>query len=54
MVTDLDRLKGEDINRFIFEPGFSTAETVTEVSGRGVGLDVVRRNVEILGGSLSL
>jgi two-component system chemotaxis sensor kinase CheA len=40
--------------RFIFEPGFSTAERVTELSGRGVGLDVVRRNVEVLRGTLSV
>lgn len=38
----------------LFLPGFSTAEKVTEVSGRGVGLDVVRRGVEELGGSLNL
>jgi two-component sensor histidine kinase len=38
----------------IFEPGFSTAETVTEVSGRGVGMDVVRRNVELLRGTVSV
>jgi two-component system chemotaxis sensor kinase CheA len=40
--------------RLIFEPGFSTAERVTELSGRGVGLDVVRRNVELLRGTLSV
>ena len=38
----------------IFEPGFSTAEQVTEVSGRGVGMDVVRRNILALGGSVEL
>jgi two-component system chemotaxis sensor kinase CheA len=38
----------------VFEPGFSTAATVTEVSGRGVGLDVVRRNVEALRGSVRM
>ena len=38
----------------IFEPGFSTAERVTSVSGRGVGMDVVRRNIEQLGGTISL
>jgi two-component system chemotaxis sensor kinase CheA len=38
----------------IFEPGFSTAEKVTEVSGRGVGMDVVRRNVDALRGSVSV
>lgn len=38
----------------IFAPGFSTAETVTEVSGRGVGMDVVRKNILALGGSVQL
>jgi chemotaxis protein histidine kinase CheA len=36
----------------IFRPGFSTAETVSEISGRGVGLDVVERAVETLGGEI--
>ena len=43
-----------DICNLIFEPGFSTAEKVTDVSGRGVGMDVVRRNVEALQGSVSI
>ncbi|MCX6907600.1 MAG: chemotaxis protein CheA, partial [Verrucomicrobia bacterium] len=43
-------LRDEQLLDLIFEPGFSTAETVTEVSGRGVGLDVVRKNVERLRG----
>ncbi|MBN2619208.1 MAG: chemotaxis protein CheA, partial [Spirochaetales bacterium] len=38
----------------IFEPGFSTAKTVTDISGRGVGLDVVRRKIEKLNGSVSV
>ncbi len=38
----------------IFAPGFSTAEAVTDVSGRGVGMDVVRKNIHALGGSVSL
>jgi two-component system chemotaxis sensor kinase CheA len=42
------------INMMIFEPGFSTAEQVTNLSGRGVGMDVVRRNIEALRGSLKL
>jgi len=42
------------INMLIFEPGFSTAEQVTNLSGRGVGMDVVRRNIEALRGSLKL
>jgi two-component system chemotaxis sensor kinase CheA len=41
-----------DVDRLIFEPGVSTAGSVTELSGRGVGLDVVRRNVELLRGSV--
>ena len=40
--------------RLIFHPGFSTAETVTDVSGRGVGMDVVKTNIEKLGGSVEL
>lgn len=38
----------------IFEPGFSTAETITDLSGRGVGMDVVKRRVEALGGTVSV
>jgi two-component system chemotaxis sensor kinase CheA len=44
----------EDIHRMIFEPGFSTAAAVTEVSGRGVGMDVVRRNIELLRGRVDI
>jgi len=43
-----------DIHMLIFEPGFSTAEQVTNLSGRGVGMDVVRRNIEALRGSIRL
>jgi two-component system chemotaxis sensor kinase CheA len=42
------------INMLIFEPGFSTAEQVTNLSGRGVGMDVVRRNIEALRGNIRL
>lgn len=42
------------INAYIFHPGFSTAEKVTSVSGRGVGMDVVRTNIEMIGGSIDL
>ena len=42
------------ILRLIFEPGFSTAEKVTNLSGRGVGMDVVRRNIEALRGSITI
>ncbi len=49
-----DNLSDNEICNLIFQPGFSTAETVTDVSGRGVGMDVVRRNVESLQGSVSI
>jgi two-component system chemotaxis sensor kinase CheA len=42
------------VYRLIFEPGFSTAETVTDLSGRGVGMDVVRRYVNGLRGSIAI
>ena len=48
------RAPDDEIFGLIFRPGFSTAETVSQVSGRGVGLDVVRRNVETLGGSITV
>jgi two-component system chemotaxis sensor kinase CheA len=51
---ELASLREEEIARFIFRPGFSTAETVTSVSGRGVGMDVVRSNIERIGGSVDL
>ncbi|HTH77403.1 MAG TPA: chemotaxis protein CheA [Ramlibacter sp.] len=44
----------EDVWDLIFEPGFSTAESVTDLSGRGVGMDVVRRNIKALGGTIEL
>jgi len=43
-----------EIYQLIFAPGFSTAEQVTDVSGRGVGMDVVKRNIQALGGSVEL
>lgn len=43
-----------EIQRLIFEPGFSTAATVTETSGRGVGMDVVKTRIEQLGGTVSV
>lgn len=47
-------LTRDKILNLIFEPGFSTAETVSNVSGRGVGLDVVRQNLEKVGGSIKV
>jgi len=45
-------LSEEEIHELIFAPGFSTADKVTEVSGRGVGMDVVRRNIASIGGRI--
>jgi two-component system, chemotaxis family, sensor kinase CheA len=51
---ELARLSPSEIEQFIFKPGFSTAAEITGISGRGVGLDVVRSNVELIGGSVEL
>ncbi|HEX8393363.1 MAG TPA: chemotaxis protein CheA [Longimicrobium sp.] len=51
---DPERLADAELFRMVFEPGFSTAEAVTEISGRGVGLDVVRRAVDALRGTLAV
>lgn len=48
------QLTNEEIDNLIFAPGFSTAEAVTDVSGRGVGMDVVKRNVQSLGGRINI
>jgi two-component system, chemotaxis family, sensor kinase CheA len=47
-------LSDQEVLNLIFEPGFSTAEAVTNLSGRGVGMDVVRRNIEALRGTVGL
>ncbi|HYO60130.1 chemotaxis protein CheA [Archangium sp.] len=54
LVDDPEKLEDAELLRLIFEPGFTTAEAVTDLSGRGVGMDVVRRNVEALRGSVDL
>jgi two-component system chemotaxis sensor kinase CheA len=51
---DPSALSDAEIQRLVFEPGFSTAESVTELSGRGIGLDVVRRSIESLRGSVAI
>ncbi|MCZ6524558.1 MAG: chemotaxis protein CheW, partial [Alphaproteobacteria bacterium] len=51
---DLDNMSDQQVQQFIFNPGFSTATKVTNVSGRGVGLDVVRTNIEKIGGTVEL
>ncbi|MBL4837209.1 MAG: chemotaxis protein CheA, partial [Kordiimonadaceae bacterium] len=47
-------LTDDEIDNLIFAPGFSTADEVTDLSGRGVGMDVVRRNIQSLGGRVSV
>jgi two-component system chemotaxis sensor kinase CheA len=47
-------LSDSEIHALIFQPGFSTAETITDLSGRGVGMDVVRRNIESLRGRVEI
>jgi two-component system chemotaxis sensor kinase CheA len=54
LIAESDKLSDEQIWMLIFKPGFSTAEKVTDVSGRGVGMDVVKRNIEGLGGTVSI
>ncbi|MGA1327959.1 MAG: chemotaxis protein CheW [Rubrivivax sp.] len=49
-----DSLSDTEVWALIFEPGFSTAEAVTDVSGRGVGMDVVKRNITALGGTVEI
>ena len=52
---DVDpKMPDEDIWQLIFAPGFSTAEAVTDVSGRGVGMDVVRKNLEAIQGGIDI
>ena len=49
-----DELSDDEINELIFMPGFSTADAVSDISGRGVGMDVVRRNIQSLNGSVEV
>lgn len=51
---ELDVMDTNDVMKLVFLPGFSTAEAVTDVSGRGVGMDAVRTKIEALGGALEL
>ena len=51
---ELEKLSEAQIHRFIFAPGFSTAATVTSISGRGVGMDVVRNNIDQIGGTIDV
>ncbi|MDB4942179.1 MAG: cheA [Labilithrix sp.] len=54
LLSPTDVITDEQLHEFIFHAGFSTASAVSDLSGRGVGMDVVKRNVELLNGSLTL
>lgn len=54
VIGENETLSDEQIQELIFQPGFSTADKVTDVSGRGVGMDVVRRNIQELNGSIQV
>jgi two-component system chemotaxis sensor kinase CheA len=54
LVSASEELRDSDIYGLVFQAGFSTAESVTDLSGRGVGLDVVRRNIDILRGTVEI
>lgn len=54
LVSGKDEIRDQDIYDLVFQAGFSTAESVTDLSGRGVGLDVVRRNIDTLRGTVEV
>ena len=54
LIADGTQMSAAEIHQLIFRPGFSTAEHVTELSGRGVGMDVVRRNIQMLRGRIDI
>ncbi|MHC5082464.1 MAG: chemotaxis protein CheA [Planctomycetota bacterium] len=54
LVSENQDISDEEVYRLIFHPGFSTADQISDVSGRGVGMDVVRKNIESLGGKIDI
>lgn len=54
IVSESDQLSNEEIYKLIFAPGFSTAAQITDISGRGVGMDVVKKNIEKLRGKVEI
>ena len=54
LLSSQDEIRDQDLNDLVFRAGFSTAESVTDLSGRGVGLDVVRRNIDSLRGTVEI
>ncbi len=53
-LSEEDRITKEDLAAIIFKPGFSTCDSISEVSGRGVGMDVVRENIQAIKGSIKV
>ena len=51
---EVEKMSDAQASRFIFHPGFSTAAAITSVSGRGVGMDVVKTNIELIGGTVDI
>ena len=54
IIREEDQLSNEEIYKLIFAPGFSTAAEITDISGRGVGMDVVKKNIEKLRGKIEI
>jgi two-component system chemotaxis sensor kinase CheA len=54
LITDGSQLSDNEVFHLIFEPGFSTAEQITDISGRGVGMDVVRKNIQKMRGRIDI
>ncbi len=54
LITSETQLSDEEIDNLIFHPGFSTADKISDISGRGVGMDVVKRSIQALGGRISI
>lgn len=54
LINEDQSLTDDEIHSLIFLPGFSTADQVTDISGRGVGMDVVKKNIQAVGGSISV
>lgn len=51
---EIERMSDAQVSRLIFHPGFSTAESITAISGRGVGMDVVKSNIDAIGGLIDI
>ena len=52
LIDNPDLMSAEELHQLIFNPGFSTADSVSNISGRGVGMDVVKRNIQAIGGKV--